>query len=178
MRLITTSQTVSRPAGDFLARLSCVPSLATLLWCAAILWGSSARGAESSAAFERDIYPILRRSCLECHDAKNHKGGLRLDSREEAFASAGTIVKGRADSSELYKRITLPKGHDDVMPNRGEPLSKSETDRIKIWINEGAVWPDSFSEKKHWAYVPPRRAEKPLDVHATSMHYCVACRSI
>ena len=170
MRLITTSQTVSRPAGDFLARLSCVPSLATLLWCAAIFWGSSARGAESTAAFERDIYPILRRACLECHDAKNHKGGLRLDSREKAFASADTIVKGRADSSELYKRITLPKGHDEVMPNRGEPLSKSEIDRIKIWINEGAVWPDSFSEKKHWAYVPPRGAEKPFDVHATSTH--------
>ncbi|MEQ1850702.1 MAG: PSD1 and planctomycete cytochrome C domain-containing protein [Chthoniobacteraceae bacterium] len=111
--------------------------------------------------FARDILPIFQRSCFECHDAKVHKGDLRLDSREEAFASLGVIEKGNAAKSELYRRITLPKGRDDVMPNRGEPLTKTQTEKVKAWIDAGAVWPDGVQIAKHWAYVAPVRPAVP-----------------
>ena len=111
--------------------------------------------------FARDILPIFQRSCFECHDAKVHKGDLRLDSREEAFASPGVIEKGSSGSSELYRRITLPKGHDDVMPSRGEPLTKAQTEKVKAWIDSGAVWPDGVQLEKHWAYVAPVRPAVP-----------------
>ncbi len=111
--------------------------------------------------FARDILPIFQRSCFECHDAKVHKGDLRLDSREDAFASVGVIEKGSAAKSELYKRITLPKGHDDVMPSRGEPLTKAQAEKIKAWIDAGAVWPDDVKIGRHWAYVAPVRPKVP-----------------
>ena len=117
--------------------------------------------------FVRDILPIFQRACFECHDAKVHKGDLRLDSREEAFASIGVIEKGKANASELYRRITLPKSHDDVMPNRGEPLTKAQTDRIKAWIDAGAVWPENMKLAKHWAYVAPGRPAVPEVQSAT-----------
>jgi hypothetical protein len=81
--------------------------------------------------------------------------------REEAFGAEDVIVKGDAAKSELYARITLPRDHEDVMPSRGEPLSKTETDRIKAWIDAGAVWPDGVKPAKHWSYVKPVRPEVP-----------------
>ena len=45
-----------------------------------------------SPDFARDIQPILRASCVECHNAKTHKAGLRLDNRADAIRGSD---KGR-----------------------------------------------------------------------------------
>ena len=111
--------------------------------------------------FARDVYPIFQRSCFECHGEKKAKGSLRLHTREAAFDDDGVIVKGDAAASELFRRITLPKSDEEVMPNRGEPLSKDEIARIKAWINAGAPWPDGVKPQKHWAYVAPVRPPLP-----------------
>ncbi len=126
-----------------------------------VAFAASTAAASGAVDFARDIFPIFQRSCFECHDAKKHKGDLRLDVREEAFAVVGVIVKGDAAKSELYARITLPREHDDVMPSRGEPLTKLETERIKAWIDAGAVWPDGVKPQKHWSYVKPVRPVVP-----------------
>jgi len=121
--------------------------------------------AAENVDFARDVYPVLQRSCFECHGAEKHKGGLRLDVREAAFAggdNGDTIVKGKPEESELVRRISLPKEDDDVMPNRGEKLSKPEVDRIRAWIVAGAPWPDGIKPAKHWAYLPPVRPAVPV----------------
>src|SRR5216117_2714721 len=48
------------------------------------------------------------------------------------------ISKGSPEESPLYLRITLPTGHDDVMPNEGNPLPREKTDLIGQWIMQGA----------------------------------------
>ncbi len=111
--------------------------------------------------FAREVMPILQRNCFECHDAKLAKGKLRLDSRAEAFKKPGIIAPGQPAESELLRRITLPKGHDDVMPSRGEPLPKSQTDLVRAWIEQGAVWPEGVQTPQHWAYVKPLRPAVP-----------------
>lgn len=127
----------------------------SLLLFVAILVGC--RAAEA-ADFARDVQPILARHCYECHGAEVQKNNLRLDERASAMR---VLSPGNALESELYRRITLPKGHEDIMPSRGEPLSRAETDRIRDWINNGAEWPDDFVAAKHWAYVPPARPVLP-----------------
>src|SRR5262245_4474990 len=99
----------------------------------------------SAADFSKDIQPIFARHCYECHGAEKQKGKLRLDERNSAMRAGkdAIIISGKAAQSELYRRVTLPKGHEDIMPNRGEPLSKAETDLIRDWINQGAVWPEN-----------------------------------
>ena len=111
--------------------------------------------------FARDVLPIFQRACFECHDAKLQKGKFHLDSRALALQKPGLIVPGQAARSELVRRITLPKGHDDVMPSRGEPLSKSQVALIKAWIDQGAQWPENAQTGKHWAYVKPVRPAVP-----------------
>lgn len=117
-----------------------------------------------AADFERDIQPIFARSCYECHGPEKQKGKLRLDQRASAM-SAGEgkiIVPTKAAQSELYRRITLPAGHEDIMPNRGEPLSKAQTELVRDWINQGAIWPENLTATKHWSYVPPVRSKLPV----------------
>jgi hypothetical protein len=111
--------------------------------------------------FARDIFSIFRQRCLECHGPKKQEGGLRLDQRESVFAHASAIVTGDAAASEIYRRTTLRPGDDEIMPAVGRPLSKSQTEMLRRWIDGGATWPEKFDADGHWAYVAPVRPELP-----------------
>lgn len=100
--------------------------------------------ASAKVDFVKDIQPILQKSCVECHSAEKTKGDLRLDNKEGALHA---VKAGKSADSELYKRVILPKDHDDIMPPKGEPLNKAQTDLLKAWIDEGAVWPDGLTLK-------------------------------
>jgi hypothetical protein len=107
-------------------------------------------GADAKVDFAKDIQPIFQKRCTECHGPEKQKGKLRLDSKEAAFKGGKdgpVITPGNAEKSELYRRITLPKGDDDVMPNEGELLTKAQTDLFRDWINQGATWTESASAK-------------------------------
>lgn len=113
--------------------------------------------ADDAVSFDKNVYRVLRRACFECHGAERQEADLRLDNRA-SLAESGAVVGGRPAESELLRRISLPKGHDDVMPVVGDPLSAKEVAAIRRWILEGAIWPDDFSSGRHWAYVPPAKA--------------------
>src|SRR5437763_7826617 len=101
--------------------------------------------------FAKQIQPILRQNCVKCHGPEKQKAKLRLDSKEAAMKGGKdgvVIVAADAAKSELYRRITLPKGDDDIMPNEGDPLSKEQTDLIRDWINQGAQWPETALAKE------------------------------
>jgi mono/diheme cytochrome c family protein len=105
-------------------------------------------GAEAKVDFAKDIQPIFQKRCIECHGPDKQKGKLRLDSKEAAFKGGKqgpVIMPGTAEKSELYRRINLPKGDDDVMPNEGELLTKTQIELLRDWINQGAVWTDTAS---------------------------------
>lgn len=101
--------------------------------------------AASKPDFTKDIGPLLAKNCIECHGPDKQKGKLRLDSKEAAFKGGDSgkagVVPGKGADSRIYQVVTLPKGHDDIMPPKGEPLSKATTDLIKAWIDAGADWP-------------------------------------
>ena len=91
--------------------------------------------------FDKDILPILKQSCVECHGEKKPKAKLRLDTFAEVNKGADgekVVVAKDLDKSELYKRIILPDSDDDRMPNKGNRLSKPVIDLIKRWIEQGA----------------------------------------
>lgn len=107
--------------------------------------------AEDKIDFAKTIQPLLETRCLECHGEKKQKGELRLDTKEAALKggeSGKTVVPGKPDESDLFRRVTLPKDHDDIMPPKGEPLTKEQTEALKKWITEGATWPDGLVLKE------------------------------
>ena len=71
---------------------------------------ATTESATRDAAFNRDILPILKQHCFECHshDAKKTQGGLVLDSRsgwEIGGDSGAAIVPGKPNDSLLISAI-------------------------------------------------------------------------
>uniref|UniRef100_UPI0016021AFC PSD1 and planctomycete cytochrome C domain-containing protein n=1 Tax=Stieleria mannarensis TaxID=2755585 RepID=UPI0016021AFC len=110
--------------------------------------------------FGEQVYPILQRACFECHGAEKQEAGLRLDRREDLFES-GTVEPDDPQTSELLRRVLLPRGDDAIMPAIGDPLPASQIETLRRWIAQGAHWPETFVAPKHWAYVAPQRPELP-----------------
>lgn len=107
----------------------------------------SAEAADNKIDFAKEIQPIFQKSCVECHGPDKQKGGLRLDNKAAALKGGKTgvaIVAGDSAKSDLFHRITLPKDDDDVMPSKGDLLTKAQTDLIRDWINQGANWPEGL----------------------------------
>jgi len=99
-------------------------------------------GQDPQIDFVRDVAPILQQRCVACHGADKQKGDLRLDRKEDALpAEDGSIVPGDVDASEFLRRIGLPDGDDERMPNEGERLSKQHVETLTNWIRAGAAWP-------------------------------------
>jgi mono/diheme cytochrome c family protein len=95
--------------------------------------------AEEKVDFAKSVQGVFEARCIDCHGSKKQKGDLRLDSQEAAFAEV--IKPGKSGDSELFKHISLPADHEDIMPPKGDPLTKEQIALIKQWIDEGAAWP-------------------------------------
>ena len=96
---------------------------------------------KEGGVFAEFIQPILMERCADCHGEDKQKAKLRLDSLAATLKGAGDdaiVVPGKPDESTLYTRVVLPADHDDRMPPKGDPLTKAQTDLIKLWIASGA----------------------------------------
>lgn len=92
----------------------------------------------------RDIvHPALQSRCAGCHNDEKRRGAFSVASYErlKAGGESGPVVEpGNRERSELFKRITLPSGHEDFMPKDGKtPLSPDQIELIGWWINAGAL---------------------------------------
>jgi hypothetical protein len=116
--------------------------------------------------FAQEVFPVLQRACFECHGHEVQKGGLRLDQRDSVLRHPGesgkpVVLAGKADASELLRRVSLKKGDADAMPKRGDLLKPADIAVLRAWITEGARWPDAMETALHWSYAPPRKASLP-----------------
>jgi formylglycine-generating enzyme required for sulfatase activity len=124
--------------------------------------------------FAEDIKPLLESTCVSCHGPEKPKAGLRLDTRAGAIKGGddGTaLVPGDAKKSPLYASTILPADHDELMPpsNKGGPLPKEHTEVLRLWIEQGAPWPDNLTLKQ------TRRIDFVKDIQPLLELNCVAC---
>jgi hypothetical protein len=117
--------------------------------------------------FGRDVLPILKARCFECHDGRQHKSNLRLDVRDQALRGGKSgrpaIVRGDSANSELIRRVS-GTADGKAMPPDGERLSAAQIKLLRDWIDGGATWPDALagtSAATHWAFRPPVRPALP-----------------
>ena len=122
--------------------------------------------------FQKEIKPILEVHCLSCHDVEKPKGDLRLKTRADAIKGGddGTsLVPGKPSDSKLYTTTILPADHDDAMPPKGDRLLKEQTEKLRLWIEQGAEWPDTEVLK------PVKKIDFVKDVQAILEFNCVSC---
>jgi len=97
--------------------------------------------------FARDVQPIFKKHCYECHGPDKHKNGYRLDRRSAAFGGLvrHNIIAGNSDSSRLYRRV-LNSRLGPQMPLE-DTLSEEQIDTLRRWIDAGAHWPDELANE-------------------------------
>ena len=134
-------------------------------------------GSAPAVDFVRDIKPIFVAHCYECHGPGEERGGLSLARHAQALAGGDTapaFVPGSADASLLVKRVTA--GQPPAMPLDREPLADVKIQLLKLWIDQGAVWPESADEADprhraaadHWAFRPLVKPPLPAGALAAS----------
>jgi len=114
---------------------------------------------QQALAYVDVIKPILESRCYGCHGANKQKGKLRLD--EPDFILKGgkdgkIIVAGKADESDLIKRIFLPKENEDHMPPKEKAqLTKQDLDLLHWWVNSGADFNKKVNELPQTSTIKP-----------------------
>ena len=90
--------------------------------------------------FGRDVLPIFRQQCGDCHGPAKQRAGMRLDRRSSAMKSfTRRIVPGSSANSFVYYRIA-GDSFGPQMPPTGA-LRPEQIATIKAWIDQGADWP-------------------------------------
>ncbi len=112
--------------------------------------------------YNRDVRPILSKSCFPCHGADEGKRvkEFRLDLHDEAVklleGGEAAITPGDPDSSVIMDRI-LEEDDTQRMPPRksGPRLTEDEVALLRRWIEQGAKYAE------HWAFISPKTVEPP-----------------
>lgn len=143
-----------------------------MLRCVQILVLTTLHGGTALAAaqltYEKDIRPILREHCFDCHGAeKELKGNLDLRLRRlmvKGGKSGPTIVPGNASDSLLIQRV-----RDGEMPPSGKKVPANQLTILERWIAAKAPTarpePETIGEglgvtaeeRQYWAFQPIRR---------------------
>ncbi|MDA0752860.1 MAG: SUMF1/EgtB/PvdO family nonheme iron enzyme, partial [Verrucomicrobia bacterium] len=127
---------------------------------------------QDAVDFSKQVKPILEANCLSCHNPENVKGELLMDTRENVIIGGEygpALEPGKPDESSLYTLTILDPDDEDIMPPKGDPLTKAQTDILKTWIEQGAEWPEDVVLK------PARKVDFVEDVQLVLEQNCVSC---
>ncbi|MGE3818377.1 MAG: PSD1 and planctomycete cytochrome C domain-containing protein [Isosphaeraceae bacterium] len=142
----------------------------TPLGIAVLFWGSLAMARDVD--YTSEVKPLLARHCVTCHGEKRPRGGLRLDTAAGALRGGDlgpSVVPGNPEESPLIEAVR-GDGGIDRMPLKRTPLSESEIETLRGWIEAGAKAPSderpTTLSETHWAFAPPQRPTPPNVKHA------------
>jgi hypothetical protein len=162
-----------------------------------LLFGGLARGAdtpivpspESRLTFERDVRPVLKKHCFQCHGEGKTEGGL--DVRMARLLATGgdsgaAVVAGKSHASLLVERLKAGEMPPEKIHLRP---TASEIAIIARWIDSGAetARPEpadpsllpriTDEDRAHWAFLPVKRPAVPLIQHTEDDCDCTAERT-
>jgi hypothetical protein len=103
--------------------------------------------------FEQHVQPILETNCVSCHSGEEPDGLFDLTTHATALESGTappSIVPFKPDDSPLYTLTIVDKDDLTLMPpaDQGGPLPKNATEILRMWIAQGAIWPEGVTLKK------------------------------
>ena len=92
-----------------------------------------------NVSFQSQISPIFQRyGCYGCHGGS---GGLFVTSVGQLLRggdNGAAVIAGKADSSNLVRKLSSSVPFGDRMPQGGPFLADSTLQTIRLWINQGA----------------------------------------
>lgn len=109
--------------------------------------------------FTLNVLPLMKNKCFGCHgnDLNDLRGDYNMLSRQSLIAGGESgdvaVVPGNAADSILYQAVKWD-GYE-MPPKETDRLTEEEAEQIRIWIDQGAVWPSKEVQreilKESWA---------------------------
>jgi mono/diheme cytochrome c family protein len=107
--------------------------------------------AARKVSFTRDIFPILRDTCWECHGSKDPDSDLRAISVETLLKggekNGPAVIPGKPDDSPIVKYVRGIK--HPQMPKEEPTITADQLHAIRQWIAAGAVDDSSATASAH-----------------------------
>ncbi len=130
---------------------------------------------DKAVDFKRDIYPLLKSHCFDCHAGDKPESGYRLDIHRELLGySSGEILvePGRSRHSRLIEILSAEEEEDRMPPDGEASLSDEQIAMFAAWIDQGLQWDDNLLppprlESDHWAFQPIVRPDVPKFADST-----------
>jgi len=138
-----------------------------------LLFASATLVAAALPTFEKDIRPILKAHCFDCHgEGEKLKGGLDLRLQRlmlKGGDDGAVIVPGNPEKSLLLKLVGSGE-----MPKRDKKLTPEQVAMIRAWIATGAktAHPEpaelgkggviTDEERAFWSFQPIRQPKVPV----------------
>ncbi len=113
---------------------------------------------EGLALFKEQVRPVLVKHCLDCHGGKATKGDFDLSDRKPLVDSGA--IEGGAKGSQLIAVISHTE--EPHMPHKAPKLPDADIARITRWVELGAPYDRSLTDKKIKA-LAITRPETPTD---------------
>jgi hypothetical protein len=128
--------------------------------------------AAEDVLFEREIRPILKRHCFQCH-GEEEKPEAGLDLRlartiRKGGESGPAVVTGDHQASLIYQRVSA----GEMPPDKKNPLTEKQRETLARWIDAGAKTarpePEAVAgpvitdeERSHWSFQSISRPSLP-----------------
>jgi hypothetical protein len=96
--------------------------------------------------FDKDIKPLLEKSCVKCHGAEKPKSKYRVDSRE-AFIKGGesdeaAVVPGKSEKSPVIHYVSDLVADMEMPPtdkrDKYPKMTPEQIGLLRAWIDQGA----------------------------------------
>ena len=113
--------------------------------------------------YQSEIQPIWDNNCISsCHISSSLDGGLNLSSStsyselvnvtSQGYGAFQRVKPGDPMNSVLHQKIVGNTSFGDRMPKGGSPLAQADEEKIKKWIEEGALQSWSGGTSSSYSY--------------------------
>ena len=112
-----------------------------------LLAGCSGEGPNKPVSFQKDVSPILKAACAECHTAPDGEGyqksGLAVSTYEELMKGTKlgpVIIPGQSLNSSLNRLVEGRPGVNPSiqMPHGKVKLPEAQLALLRQWVDQGA----------------------------------------
>lgn len=147
-----------------------IQKMITTVCVLAVLQSGHAAEKKSTIDFEKQIRPLLKQHCYDCHSEEGEESGLRLDYGADILKGGDrgpAVIPGKSAESPLFLSLS-GQGKIPRMPHDLPPLKKAEISLFQQWIDQGGKIPEAEKTPKviqqssdHWAFQPVQQPSVP-----------------
>jgi len=97
--------------------------------------------AKKTVDFDKDLKPILEKSCVKCHSGEKPKGKYSMETKEKML-KGDAIVPGNSAKSTIAHYVSDLVVDEEMPPtdkrDKYPALTKDQIGLLRAWIDQGA----------------------------------------